>query len=346
MNLAWILLSTAPVLTAPVQSASPEPQRLERVPNEERFDARAWRERLGARDLDARERDYDQIVQRARRDPEARRALEEWSRDAGAPELAWTARLALREAGRPGASDRGDAAWDLRQRFRDLDRRFGGLDSMFDDLQRDFDRMFQAPPAPAPGARAQSRSYSMQVGPDGVKVEVQEDVDGQSKTRTYTGRTLDEILEAHPELRDTIQAGPQVDLFGARPGPGLGLTPRDRLQGFDPFSGSARPLQPGKVRTDVLGVLCTKPSDDERKRSSVDAGVGLKVERSEPGTIAAALGLQSGDILVTVNGRTIHEREDVAAALRERKAGEDVRVEVVDAKGQRHTLTWKEPMQG
>src|SRR5688572_13676480 len=60
-------------------------------------DLEGWRKRLSAEDLDERERAFDELVAAAQRQPALQQALEEWSRDAADPDLAWSARLALRE---------------------------------------------------------------------------------------------------------------------------------------------------------------------------------------------------------------------------------------------------------
>jgi len=370
MNLACILLSSLasaplpPAVTLPAQSSQ-----LERVPAQaESFDHRAWEERLATRDLDERERAFAQLVDRAGDDDAARDALRAWSTDANRPDLAWTARLALREVERrPGTHLRalrqfgGGAMGDLRGRFEELEQRFGGLDSMFGELQRDLDRLFQGAPAPgaAPrgGLRSRSESFRMQTGPDGVEIQIDEDVDGETKTRTYKGRSMEEILEANPELKDRIGTDPGTRFFlggggnqrgpawrspfGIPPGAQGGLGPDDD----DRWNTPAKPLAPatpGKPRTDILGVMYTKPSEEMRSRRSLEADVGLLVERTEPGTIASALGVQAGDVLVSLNGRALKDREDVVGALRERKAGDPVKLELVDAKGRRHTLTWNE----
>lgn len=378
MNFAWILLTSVPYLgAAPAVEPSAQSHshggnpHLERVAaRDDAFDHRAWEQKLATQDLDERERAFGELVDLAVADDAARAALRAWSTDASRPDLAWSARLALREVERrPGTHLRalknfgGGAMDDLRGRFDELEQRFGGLDSMFSDLQRDLDRMFsgQAPHGLAPGAagQSQSQSFRMQVGPDEVKIEVDEDVDGKKSTRTYTGKSLDEILEANPELKDKIGTnGPHAFFFGGR-GPGRGFSfgspfgaAPDAQSLFTPdddgdrWSTPAKPLltpaTPAKTRTDILGVLYTKPSAEVRERRQLEEGVGLEVERTEPGTIAAALGVQAGDVLVALNGRALKDREDVVGALRDRKAGEPVKLELVDAKGRRQTLTWNE----
>src|SRR5689334_16199034 len=63
----------------------------------DRFDRDAWRAKLGAKDLDARERDLDALIELARTDDAARDALRDWASNEKDRELAWTSRLALRE---------------------------------------------------------------------------------------------------------------------------------------------------------------------------------------------------------------------------------------------------------
>jgi S1-C subfamily serine protease len=69
--------------------------------------------------------------------------------------------------------------------------------------------------------------------------------------------------------------------------------------------------------------------------------MGLKVGSVEPGTIAARLGIEAGDIVMDVNGRGIHDVEDVRDVLRQRKPGEDVSVTIVDEAGKHRVLTWR-----
>jgi hypothetical protein len=366
MKFAWITLGILPAFApaAPIARQNPPQtwQRLERVGQDDarsdaRFDVHEWSRKLGTDDLDERERAYQDVVDLAVHDDAARAALETWAKDTSNPGLAWTARLALREVERrPGTHLRalksfgGGAMDDMRNRFQELERRFGGLDSLFGDLQRDFDRMFQGAP---PGATRHSRaeSYRMRVTPEGVEIEIDEDVDGQRKTRSYKGGSIEEILQANPELRERIGDGPNVRFFGlqdpfelhVRPRQGWNATPPVPEPDADRWSQPAKPLgKPDAVRTDILGVQYTTPTDELRTKLGLDEGVGIEVERTEPRTIASALGLQPGDVVIALNGRTLKGRDDVVSALRDRQPGEPVRLEVVDPQGKRHTLTWTE----
>jgi membrane-associated protease RseP (regulator of RpoE activity) len=185
----------------------------------------------------------------------------------------------------------------------------------------------------------------MRVEPDGVKVEVSEDVDGKKETKTYSAKTLEELYAAHPELRDQfgmhIEVGPgSSGLFGLR---GRQDNPFGSPGAMVPDAPTrpAIPLERGAFRTDVLGVQVDTPSAEERRLAKVGDDVGLKVESVQPGTIAARIGVQAGDLVVDVNGHEVKSVEDVRDTLRARKDGEDVTVTVVDENGQRRVLTWR-----
>jgi hypothetical protein len=357
MKLNLIPWAVAPALVAPllVTDTTPQTSGLMRVQSQSAApaaDLAAWKDKLSARDLDQRERAFDEFVQVLRQDDDLRRAVRDW-RDGSDQELAWTTRLALREArdGQGTGSLRRSpfgGNWTgpnaLRSQLDDMQRRFGDLDRMFDEFEQRLNqgRGGVVPHAfTAPGFTADRRSYSMQVTPDGVKVEVEEDVDGKLEKKTYTAKTLDELYEAHPDLKDKL--GARVEIQG---GP---------LRGFggadwgDPFSGLANPRsiaplpQTSEIRTDRLGVQVEDMSADDQKRAQVDAGVGLKVRAIEPNSIAEKLGLEPGDVIVEVNSRAVKSPTDVREILAQRKSDADVVVTLVDADGKKRTLTWRAP---
>jgi len=352
----WMWLAAAPLGVAPMVIAQhgadapregKEKGRLERVDpsadaqQQEAFDAEAWKRDLTSADLEQRERAFERVVAQAARDGGARSALEGWSR--GGDELAWTARLALRElerhAGHPafGLRRMDPTFGDFRLRLDDLHRHFGGIDSMLEDLQSQMEELFgDAPgfapgmPGPGPGVRQQAQSFSLEAGPDGVVLKTEEDVDGEKKTREYRAESLEELFEAHPELRDRIR----VQGFGAPFGPRT----RTQVLPIPPGDGLLRPG--GELPTDVLGIECLKPTPERAAELGLQPEVGLRVERTHPNTIASVLGIKRGDVVVEINGATVYSREDIAQSLRERREDQPVAVVLIDAKGQRRTLTW------
>jgi hypothetical protein len=347
-----------------MQSSSPQDApapkgRLTRVRDadndkQERFDREAWKKRLGAADFDERVRAFDELAGLAGRNGDARKALEAWSKDNQDSELAWTSRLLLREVDRSprhafgprGMAGRGGMGGNFD--FDDFSRRFDDLDSMFGDLRSQWGDMLGTLPAPAAGSKSSSQSMSLQVGPDGVTCEVTENVDGKEQKHTYTAGSIDELLEAHPELRDHL-GGTGFQVFGRPHGSvhifprGLsGSSPRPSTGGEDLFDQDTdAPDANGEPPTDRLGIQCRPVGKDRATELGLSDGVGLSVEDVLPGTIAGLLGLRRGDVVIEVDGATIHGTEDVKKALQDRAANADVSVVVVGGDGHKRTLNWK-----
>jgi len=360
MKMHWFAMTALPLLAAPgilgPQQSAPFPKgRLTRVADadqdkkEDRFDRESWRKRLAAADLDERARAFDELAGLAGRNADARKALEEWSKDGS--ELAWTSRLLLREVDRSpwhafgprGLS--GMRGMGQGFDFDDFARRFDDLDSMFGDLRSQWGDMLGSLPAPAAGSKSSSQSMSLQVGPDGVTCEVTENVDGKEHKHTYTAGSIDELLEAHPELREHL-GGTGFQVFGLPRG-GVqsfprGLTrvaPRMGSGDADPFgaNGDAN----GEPPTDRLGIQCREVAKERATELGLDGGVGLSVESVLPGSIASLLGLRRGDVVIEVNGATVHGTEDVKKALHDRAANAEVSVVVVGGDGHKRTLSWR-----
>ncbi len=309
------------------------------------FKVDEWRAKLGSADLDQRERDFDALVERAKRDSSVRAEIDKWARE-GDTELAWTARLLLRDVDRrgaigprallgpgfPGGQFPGAGGADPWQQF-------------FDGMDRDFPNFFFGDPqsglsiVPPSGGSTQShsssQSFQMNSGPDGVTVTITEDENGEQKKHEYKAESIDKLLQEHPELRDKIG----VQGFGG--GLSLGTDPL-RLRVFggasdDPFDRqSSTP-----PRTDVLGVTVRTLPTSEAKQYGLETGTGLVVERVERGSIAAALGIQRGHVLVEMNGRKLAAAKDITDELCQRPKDGEIKVELIDRWGQHRTRTWQ-----
>ncbi|NUP97371.1 MAG: PDZ domain-containing protein [Planctomycetaceae bacterium] len=336
------LRSSAPasVQLKPATSGAPQGRLMRAAPLEPLTQEQiaVWKKRLAQEDLDLREQAFDLALDAALRDGGLRSALESWAKDTSAPELAWTARLVLRELRErqdPLAAFGGQRALQLDP----LAPGFGpGID--FDTLRR---RMFEdlglvpglqnqgTPLAPAqPSIQAQSESFSLESGPDGVKCKVTKSVDGKEVTEEYEAKTIEELLEAHPELRERVGGNGMSFRFGTPLGSGAAPT--------DPFGWLT--LAPS-VRTDILGVAVTSVSAEESGDLGLEPGLGLRVERVEPGTIAQQLGLQRGHVLIELNGRKLRTRDDITEMLKARDKSGALELLLIDRWGQRRTRTWK-----
>jgi hypothetical protein len=319
------------------------------------FDPELWRARLGQADLPKRLEAFDVAAAIARRDPEARRVIAHWAELGADPELAWTAMLLLREAERSR-----DPFADLFSRrpgsslFPDLNP-FGGRSTLDRSPLDDWDpfagidpfRGLAPVPFPQQGGTGRSESFRMEQTPEGVRVELRTEAeDGREEVKTYEAPTLEELLEQHPELREhtggmSIRVGP-ADLPDAsdlleRMGPkrmGIGAEDSELL-----LPGVLRRV-PASTRTDILGIRMQEPGDWNTERPGVGADEGLLVFEVVPGTIAAGLGIEPGEVLVELNGRKVSRASDVASVLRDRRADQGVTAILVDEDGVRVTRRW------
>ena len=340
--IGWTLVA-APCLTLAAFTTSPQtslhsglnPQAADSRSGQD--EARDWRERLQNADLGAREIEFEALINQARESESARARLEAWSKDSEHLEFAWTCRLALRELNARGNSANFNGANGPWNQFADpfealRSRMFSGGPG--NDPFGGF--MLMDPFAPGRGGmhgmldpfqnlpqgsnlQSESEGFSLEVGPDGVKARVKKNVDGEEHVDEYSAKTLDELLLAHPELSSRIHGGNSGG-FGMHFG----------LPGFDLDRGPG-----GKLRTDVLGVyIATESSTDSDSN-------GLRIERVQPGSLAEKLGLEAGQILVSLNGRALKTRDDISSVLRERRADEAIEVEVRGEDGALSTKTWK-----
>lgn len=303
------------------------------------FDADHWRERLTTPDLDARMFSFEQLARIAAEDPRARQQVLDWSRQADGSELAWTARLLERELERaPAPAGRG-GLWRVDPFAAFPFDRFGAPPT-FEEFERQFEPFLRAPWGAAPlwrqpGAQAQrSNSSQIEITPDGVKVRVTEDVDGEQKTEEYSAPSLEDLYAAHPQLRERLG----VDLRGADArefGPKGWFSAPAPGQAFRGLGAS------GGVRQDILGVVLEELSEEERAKFGLPDDAGMRIGRVEPGTLAERLGLTRGQILVELDGESVRTREDVTRKVQARKPTDEVRAVVLNGIGQRSELRWR-----
>lgn len=280
-------------------------------------------------------------------------ALKAAAEDTGDPEVQWRARRLLRQIQqgddgglrrRPDRPDPSDRPWgwtpnrprtgfpDLDETFerlfRDLERDFGMdiprrrffQDDFFQDLQQQMEDMRERMQSGMQGG--EGRSMSMQMGPDGVRVEVKtKNEDGEEETKVYEAPDLETFREKYPGVLENQGLGG----FRFQFGPG-GRLWDDRLlpRGFlTPPNVTPQPLAP------TPPTLVAPP---EGKRLGVmvreEPDVGLYVEEVQEGTLAERLGIEAGDVVVKIGETTIREVADVQDALGAIDAGETVRVEV------------------
>ena len=334
-------------------------------------DVDSWRARLADVDIDARELAFDELVARAADDLKLRLAVQSWSMDPGEPELAWAARMALRELERIAQPQR--ARWvrtDTGQLHRLLDEELAqervgrerrpSLDpaqelrsfSSFGEVLPFEDRQVTGLHAPRqfqlPRNARVTRRYHLDIQPEGVTLYESVLERGVWNRRTYAAESLEALLESAPELRHQV---PGLASFIARPfAPGSEFGWTSGVPGFrtDPqllVQGQpVTPRPPGRVRqgarsTFVLGVKCTPVTGDEAAGRLLGPGVGLLIESRQPGSVAEELGLQRGDILIELGGQPLCSLDEITRALRERSEVE-IEVKLIDRQGIERKRVW------
>ncbi|MCA8979604.1 MAG: PDZ domain-containing protein, partial [Planctomycetes bacterium] len=300
------------------------------------FDAAHWKAALTQDDFAARYRAMRELIGEARTNPDARAALEEWAKgsDSG---LAWTAYVALAEVqasphgvrtdpfdswfhGGPMAADPLDDDFFGQGGFgRGM---FRGDPFAISDLMREMQESLDRLPQ---GAERHSQGLSIESGPDGVKVERRTNVDGDETVETYEAESMEQLLELHPELKDELRLQP---LSGGQDEM-RSLLDQLRTELDLPHS----VLEPGEVRTDVLGVMMREANAWRGRVDGLEPGTGLYVENVLPGTIAEAVGLRPGDIVAKLNGTPLKTAADVRAVLDARAEDGALVIEWFDRSG-------------
>lgn len=328
----------------------------------------AWIEDLGAEDVEVRKAAEKAL---AARGAEVLGELQAAAEGHADPEVQWRARRVARriraggetdglkprdaeppsvEEGRPARPlPGGDAPRmleEIRAQMEEMRRRIEAMSGGGIDLDL-LDRV----------GSSRQNSTSVQVGPDGVRVEVQETgEDGEPVKRVYEAESMEALRKEHPELGDRIGFGirsldgvsfPEidVDLFGRGgvwTGPnGVEIRPdgidMGPFSGRGPRSGQLRPRMGTPVEVaeaappaegERLGIYIGDLDPAVRDFLEVPADQGLLVSSVEDGSLGAELGLRPKDVVLRIGDRVVRSAADVRAALRQISKGEQVVVEV------------------
>ena len=266
-----------------------------------------WRARLLDSDLDRREASLGQLVEALRRNPSLIGLVRSWARDPEQGELAWTARMALRELARPPL--------------------FG--------FHGHLTAPGPGPTAPAiggeptvVGADFRGPKVHIQHVPNGVVVRVEGLVDGQRRELSFGASSLPQLVARHPGLErllprpGAVAGDPSLDLAVGSRGP------------RDPFA-VGPPLG-----TDVLGVAVRPSTADERRRLGID-GAGLFVLRVADDTIGSVLDLRPGSVLIEVNGERLVDEQALSRIVADRPSTGALRITLFDPLERLSVRTWR-----
>ncbi|MDF1800070.1 MAG: hypothetical protein P1V81_12905 [Planctomycetota bacterium] len=319
---------------------------------------------LSIDDLDVREAFYDGLMADAKRSPQRHTELMFWLEDVagGRGELAWTARLAKRELGRPIGSD-------------PLLAFSGGpmVGAFGQVVDPQAWTLFLAQPADgrlmvegqAPADASQGAGSDLQ-----LEAWVER---AMAQDNRFPVASLDALGDCTLELR----IGPTWAQLRLLDAPVLQLTPEDDSAGHEhqtwttrvrEFSGrdlaeivrrnpdlvgmlpfEVPGLGAGSVspRTDVLGVWTQPLTDEHCSALGLPPGCGLEVGRVEPGTVAEVLGISPGSVVLEVCGIEVRGNVGIADAMhgaKEHHVEDGMCVVWIDAFGRSHQRTWRRGM--
>lgn len=302
-----------------------------------------WRADLSQPDLEQREARFGEFVERALGDHRLAVLLREWSSSDADPELAWTARLILREVRREQEFARALQGRGRARRpagpFAGVEERINGVGPTPEGGRPLAPALEAAPPA----VKAEERSFRLEMGPSGVRLEVRSlragdppagAGEGEDEVTVYEADNIGILLEEHPDLAQELG---QVRLFSQQ-GPVRPDVLFRAMRGRADTLGDFWTAQGGSLRTDILGVQMREL--DVHELLEDDAVGGLLVERILPGTIAEAVGLRRGDLLLELNGVALGSGDDVSRVLSERQPDAPLMVSL-DREGAPLRLTWK-----
>ncbi|MCI0589444.1 MAG: PDZ domain-containing protein [Planctomycetes bacterium] len=313
-----------------------------------------WIEELGASDHEVRGRAWESLLDRG---SEVLRDLDTAAREGKDPEIRWNARLLAREIRRqekphrasgrshpiPPAPPRGFGADEpLLREFENLRLRIGDFDDLhrqMEELHRRLEEQFRS--APSASVDRRGSSVRIETGADGsVHVEVTETRDGEQETKTYDAESWEEFRRNYPEVAEKYGfEGSGAFQFHFGPGGGAGAWGQ-----ASPFFAAPAPMA-GLLGGPRLGVRVEKPAAEESKAAGVEEGVGLVVRYVEPGSLAEAMKILPGDLLLQIEGKPIRGTETIRRAVGAAKEGAPVAVEVFRPGEGSRTLSAPAPKQ-
>lgn len=106
-------------------------------------------------------------------------------------------------------------------------------------------------------------------------------------------------------------------------------------------------IQYGEVRRGVLGVRVQDLSAEMAEAFDIDRNNGALIAQVTPNSPAAQAGLEAGDIVTSVNGKTVNDASAMANAIGLLKIGDEVDIAYVrDGQKQTTTATVADPQKG
>jgi hypothetical protein len=214
-----------------------------------------------------------------------------------------------------------------------FDDRFRGLEDQLKQLEEHFRQSFPNLQAmPGAGSMASGTSVSIRQTDQGVRVEVKkQDANGKESVEVYEAESPEAFAKKYPEVARNYGlsfGGDGTFTFNVLPRIGTRGDARSLRRAFpdlDPGTLLGRMMPEARDR---LGVLVETLDAGRAEELGLDIEQGLVVREVQPDTLAERLGLDRGDVLLTINGKAIRDVPDVQRVLRRAHDNDTVTVEV------------------
>lgn len=215
--------------------------------------------------------------------------------------------------------------WDL---FTEPDSGHSlGIDELHERLRELEEKL-----GPQGGGELRSgQSFSLRQGPEGIRLEIQETVDGKEEKKVYEAKSIEEFREKYPEIAQRYGVGGN-SIGGFRFH--FGQTPRWRS--IRPEGNWRSPLTPQVPElpwelppsTERLGVEVDIVEPSLAAFLDLPEGVGLLVRRIEKGSLAEKMGVREKDVLLGINEKEIRRRDTILSTLRGLEPGAEISLQI------------------
>jgi len=150
--------------------------------------------------------------------------------------------------------------------------------------------------------------------------------------RTGRGQSLDRVIRITAPLHEGFAGGPVVDASGRV----VGISTSAHIRGLAvvipatlAWKNVAHVLEHGRPRAGFLGILGQAVRLPEGQRGDAGHDRGLLVIAATPGEPAAAAGVLVGDIILSLDGRTVETTDDLLGLLTGERVGQTVPLRVL-----------------
>jgi serine protease Do len=155
-----------------------------------------------------------------------------------------------------------------------------------------------------------------------------------AKGRVIGAGPYDDFIQTDASINPGNSGGPLIDMNGEVIGINTAIVPNGQGIGFAIPVNTAKPLIPeleahGEVTRGWLGVSIQSITPDLSNALKLEESKGALVAEVVPGGPAEKAGIKAGDVIVSFDGKPVHDSHDLPAMVAATKIGSEVPVGVM-----------------